>query len=150
MPETSHKKNRSCIERFNSWIKTRFRRIVLRYEIPESCFRGLLDIASFLIYWKKLRAGGVLKWARYDHPQDRSRTRIQGNPQDHDPASCHHRRVRQRDLGVIFNKYKYQKLASTGRAGGDPIRGLPDRINGDGRRRPAFLGPPSSDFMTFS
>ena len=61
LDEESYKKNRSCIERFNSWIKTRFRRIVLRYERLESCFRGLLDIACFLIYWKKLQAGGVLK-----------------------------------------------------------------------------------------
>ena len=59
--EVSYKKNRSCIERFNSWTKTRFRRIVLRYERLESCFMGLLDIACFLIYWKKMQAGGILK-----------------------------------------------------------------------------------------
>jgi len=59
--EVSYKKNRSCIERFNSWIKTRFRRIVLRYERLESCFMGLLNIACFLIYWKKLQARGILR-----------------------------------------------------------------------------------------
>ena len=59
--EVSYKKSRSCIERFNSLIKTRFRRIALRYERLESCFRGLLNIACFLIYWKKLQAKGILK-----------------------------------------------------------------------------------------
>ena len=59
--EVSYKKNRSCIERFNSWIKTRFRRIVLRYERLESCFMGLLNIVCFLIYWNKLQARGILK-----------------------------------------------------------------------------------------
>ena len=61
LDEESYKKNRSCIERFNSQIKTRFRRIALRYERLESCFRSLLNIACFLIYWKKLQARGILK-----------------------------------------------------------------------------------------
>ena len=59
--EESYKKNRSCIEKVNSWMKKRFRRIVLRYERLESCFRGLLNIACFLIYWTKLQARGILK-----------------------------------------------------------------------------------------
>ena len=59
--EVSYKKNRSCIERFNSWIKTRSRRNALRYERFKSCFRGLLNITYFLIFWMKLHAGGILK-----------------------------------------------------------------------------------------
>jgi len=61
LDKESYKKNRSCVERFNSWIKTKFRRLTLRYERLNSCFVGFLNIACFLIYWQKLQARGILK-----------------------------------------------------------------------------------------
>lgn len=61
MEKESYKTNRSCVEKFNSWIKTKFRRLTVRYEILESCFMGLLNIACFLMYWQKMQAGGILK-----------------------------------------------------------------------------------------
>ena len=61
MEKESYKTNRSCVEKFNSWIKTKFRRITVRYERLESCFMGFLNIACFLICWKKMQASGILK-----------------------------------------------------------------------------------------
>jgi hypothetical protein len=47
-------KLRGSIERFFGWIKTKFRRLVIRYERLNSCFWGLIIIAVFLIYWRRI------------------------------------------------------------------------------------------------
>ncbi|TGC08895.1 transposase, partial [Methanolobus halotolerans] len=45
---------RGAIERFFGWLKMRFRRLVIRYERLNVVFKGLLDIACFMVCWKKL------------------------------------------------------------------------------------------------
>ncbi len=45
---------RSGIERFFSWIKIGFRRLIIRYERLSICYMGLINIACFLIYWREL------------------------------------------------------------------------------------------------
>jgi transposase len=45
---------RSGIERFFSWIKMGFRRLILRYERSNTCYMGLIHIACFLIYWREI------------------------------------------------------------------------------------------------
>ena len=47
---------RCCVERFFGWLKTGFRRLATRYERLNSCFMGLLNIAAFLMYWRKIHA----------------------------------------------------------------------------------------------
>lgn len=44
---------RSGVERFFSWIKMGFRRLIIRYERLNTCFMGLINIACFLIYWRE-------------------------------------------------------------------------------------------------
>ena len=45
---------RSGIERFFSWIKMGFRRLIIRYERLNICFIGLINIACFFIYWREI------------------------------------------------------------------------------------------------
>ena len=45
---------RGSVERFFSWLKSSFRRIATRYERLNVCFMGLLYLACFLIYWRKV------------------------------------------------------------------------------------------------
>ncbi len=45
---------RGAIERFFGWLKMRFRRLVIRYERLNVVFKGLLDIACFMVSWKKI------------------------------------------------------------------------------------------------
>jgi len=53
-------RKRGCIERFFGWLKSRFRRLATRYERLNTCFMGFLNLACFIIYWKKV-IGKVLK-----------------------------------------------------------------------------------------
>lgn len=46
-------RKRGCAERFFGWLKTGFRRLATRYEQLNTCFIGLLNLACFLIYWRK-------------------------------------------------------------------------------------------------
>ncbi|MGB3907347.1 MAG: transposase [Methanomethylovorans sp.] len=50
--ETYH--YRGTIERFFAWLKMGFRKLASRYERLNVVFKGLLDIACFLLCWKKL------------------------------------------------------------------------------------------------
>ena len=45
---------RSGVERFFSWLKMGFRRLILRYERLSICYLGLIYIACFLIYWREV------------------------------------------------------------------------------------------------
>jgi transposase len=46
-------RKRGTIERFFAWLKMGFRKIASRYERLNVVFKGLLDIACFLLCWKK-------------------------------------------------------------------------------------------------
>jgi transposase len=46
-------RKRGCVERFFGWLKSAFRRIATRYERLNVCFKGLLYLACFLIYWRR-------------------------------------------------------------------------------------------------
>jgi transposase len=48
-------RKRGTIERFFAWLKMGFRRITNRYERLNVVFKGLLDIACFLMCWKKVQ-----------------------------------------------------------------------------------------------
>jgi transposase len=54
--ESTYRK-RGCVERFFGWLKAGFRRLTLRYERLNAVFMGLLSMASFLIYWRKVGGG---------------------------------------------------------------------------------------------
>ena len=41
-------------ERFFGWLKSGFRTLATRYERLNTCFMGLLNLACFLIYWRKI------------------------------------------------------------------------------------------------
>ncbi len=45
---------RGTIERFFAWLKMGFRKLASRYERLNVVFKGLLDIACFLLCWKKV------------------------------------------------------------------------------------------------
>ena len=45
---------RGSIERFFGWLKASFRRLAIRYERLNICFMGLLNLACFIIYWKRV------------------------------------------------------------------------------------------------
>jgi len=45
---------RTSIERFFAWLKMGFRRLASRYERLNVVFKGLLDIACFMLCWKKV------------------------------------------------------------------------------------------------
>jgi len=45
---------RGTIERFFAWLKMGFRKIASRYKILNSVFKGLLDIACFMLCWKRV------------------------------------------------------------------------------------------------
>jgi transposase len=51
-PESYRK--RGTIERFFAWLKMGFRKIASRYERLNVIFKGLLDIACFMLCWKKM------------------------------------------------------------------------------------------------
>jgi transposase len=42
------------VERFFGWLKARFRRLAIRYERLNICFMGLLNLACFIIYWRRV------------------------------------------------------------------------------------------------
>jgi transposase len=44
---------RGSVERFFGWLKSGFRRLAIRYERLNSCFMGLLNLACFIIYWRR-------------------------------------------------------------------------------------------------
>jgi transposase len=48
-------RKRGTIERFFAWLKMGFRRITSRYERLNVVFKGLLDIACFMLCWKKIQ-----------------------------------------------------------------------------------------------
>ncbi|WP_319506284.1 transposase [uncultured Methanolobus sp.] len=48
-------RKRGTIERFFAWLKIGFRKIASRYERLNVVFKGLLDIACFLLSWKKFQ-----------------------------------------------------------------------------------------------
>ncbi|MDP2218436.1 MAG: transposase [Methanolobus sp.] len=50
-PETYIK--RGAIERFFAWLKMGFRRLTTRYERLNIVFKGFLDIACFMMCWKR-------------------------------------------------------------------------------------------------
>lgn len=50
-------RNRGSVERFFGWLKAGFRRLTLRYERLNVVFMGLLHVACFLIYWRRLEGG---------------------------------------------------------------------------------------------
>jgi transposase len=52
-PETYVK--RGAIERFSAWLKMGFRKLASRYERLNVVFKGLLDIACFMLCWKRAR-----------------------------------------------------------------------------------------------
>ena len=45
---------RGSVERFFGWLKASFRRLAIRYERLNICFMGLLNLACFIIYWRKV------------------------------------------------------------------------------------------------
>jgi transposase len=45
---------RGSVERFFGWLKSSFRRLAIRYERLNTCFMGLLNLACFLIYWRRV------------------------------------------------------------------------------------------------
>jgi len=45
---------RGTIERFFAWLKMGFRKLASRYERLNVVFKGLLDIACFILCWKKV------------------------------------------------------------------------------------------------
>lgn len=51
--EASYRK-RGSVERFFGWLKLGFRRISTRHERLDVCFLGFLQLAAFLIIWRKL------------------------------------------------------------------------------------------------
>jgi transposase len=48
-------RKRGAIERFFAWLKMGFRRITSRYERLNVVFKGLLDIACFMLCWKSIK-----------------------------------------------------------------------------------------------
>ena len=50
--ESYHK--RGTIERFFAWLKMGFRKIATRYERLNVVFKGLIEIACFMLCWKKV------------------------------------------------------------------------------------------------
>lgn len=50
----AYKKNRSAIERFFGWLKGGFHRLEIRHERLSSTFLGFVQIASFIILWRKV------------------------------------------------------------------------------------------------
>jgi transposase len=48
-------RKRGTIERFFAWLKMGFRKIASRYERLNVVFKGLLDIACFLMCWNKFQ-----------------------------------------------------------------------------------------------
>ncbi|WP_083810150.1 transposase [Methanohalobium evestigatum] len=51
-PRFYHK--RTTIERLFAWLKMRFRKVNNRYERLDSVFKGLLNIACFMLCWNKV------------------------------------------------------------------------------------------------
>ncbi|WP_342765729.1 transposase [Methanohalobium sp.] len=45
---------RTTIERFFAWLKMGFRKLDSRYERLDSVFKGLLNIACFMLCWNKV------------------------------------------------------------------------------------------------
>jgi len=45
---------RGTIERFFAWLKMGFRKLASRYERLNLVFKGLLDIACFMLCWKRM------------------------------------------------------------------------------------------------
>jgi len=47
-------KNRGVVERFFGWLKLGFRRIATRHERIDACFQGFLQLAAFLMIWRRI------------------------------------------------------------------------------------------------
>ena len=45
---------RGTVERFFGWLKSSFRRLAARYERHNACFVGLIYLACFMIYWRRV------------------------------------------------------------------------------------------------
>jgi len=45
---------RGAVERLFGWLKSGFRRLATRYERLNACFEGLIDLACFVIYWRRV------------------------------------------------------------------------------------------------
>jgi transposase len=45
---------RGAVERLFGWLKSGFRRLATRYERLNACFEGLIDLACFMIYWRRV------------------------------------------------------------------------------------------------
>lgn len=46
---------RTTIERFFGWLKMGFRKLAIRYERLNVVFKGLLDIACFMLCWNRMK-----------------------------------------------------------------------------------------------
>ena len=55
MPKNNYNKTRFVVERFFAWLKNGFHRTRIRYERNAENYLGLINIASFLMYYKVLR-----------------------------------------------------------------------------------------------
>ena len=55
LDEDTYKRNRSCVERFFSWLKGGFRRLAIRYERLSETYMGFLHPAAFIMHWRVLR-----------------------------------------------------------------------------------------------
>ena len=53
--QTNYNKVRFVVERFFAWLKNGFHRTRIRYERNAENYLGLINIASFLMYWSVLR-----------------------------------------------------------------------------------------------
>lgn len=47
-------KVRGAVERFFGWLKLGFRRISIRHERIDACFMGFLQLATFLMIWRRI------------------------------------------------------------------------------------------------
>lgn len=45
---------RGSVERFFGWLKSGFRKLATRYERLNACFEGFIDLACFMIYWRRV------------------------------------------------------------------------------------------------
>lgn len=53
--QNNYNKTRFVVERFFAWLKNGFHRTRIRYERNAENYLGLINIASFLMYWRVLR-----------------------------------------------------------------------------------------------
>ncbi len=53
--QSNYNKTRFVVERFFAWLKNGFHMTRIRYERNAENYLGLINIASFLMYWRVLR-----------------------------------------------------------------------------------------------